>query len=71
MAVKPLKSPCVDICVLDLNGECKGCRRTTQEIASWRSYNDAERDAVLAQLPARKLAAQARDNARETAASNS
>ena len=35
------------------NGYCRGCQRTLDEIARWGAMNDAEREAVLAALPAR------------------
>lgn len=47
-------SPCVDICVMDdATGWCEGCGRTLAEIARWGSTDKADRDAVMAQLPAR------------------
>jgi predicted Fe-S protein YdhL (DUF1289 family) len=33
---------------------CQGCQRTLQEIARWSEMTDAERDAVMAQLAARR-----------------
>lgn len=33
---------------------CLGCQRTLEEIARWSQMSDAEREAVLAQLAARK-----------------
>jgi len=33
---------------------CLGCQRTLEEIARWSEMNDAERDAVMATLAARK-----------------
>ena len=33
---------------------CAGCLRTLGEIALWGEMNDAERAAVVAQLPARR-----------------
>jgi uncharacterized protein len=33
---------------------CLGCRRTLGEIARWSQMTDAERAAVVAQLPARR-----------------
>ena len=38
------------------NRYCLGCKRTLGEIARWGEMNDADRDAVLAQLPARRSA---------------
>jgi len=50
-------SPCVNVCRMDeKSGYCEGCRRSLDEIAAWSIYTAAEKRAVLAQLPARKLA---------------
>ena len=50
-----MDSPCTKICVMDAdNRYCLGCKRTLGEIARWSELNDAERGAVLAQLPARQ-----------------
>ncbi len=49
-----VKSPCNDVCQLDWkSGWCLGCGRTGAEIAAWPRLTDAERDALLALLPAR------------------
>ena len=49
-----MKTPCIDICVIDAaTGLCGGCGRTLAEIAAWSSYSDAEREAILAALPGR------------------
>lgn len=48
------QSPCVQICVLDREtGYCIGCQRTGDEIAAWSKMSNADRAALLAQLPAR------------------
>ena len=44
------KSPCIEVCVLDLKGYCRGCYRTMEEIARWRSMSASEQMAVLALL---------------------
>ena len=50
-----MNSPCIKICVLDEEDRyCLGCKRTLGEIARWGEMDDAERAAVLAQLPARR-----------------
>jgi predicted Fe-S protein YdhL (DUF1289 family) len=55
-------SPCIAVCVMDTRtGWCKGCYRTIGEIAGWLNMNDAERHAVLAALPARRLEAPKKD----------
>ena len=47
-------SPCNKVCVMDAqSGYCRGCLRTLDEIARWGGMSDAERQAVLAALPAR------------------
>jgi len=49
-----IKSPCNNVCQLDWkSGWCLGCGRTGNEIASWTSLSDAERDALMAAMPAR------------------
>lgn len=50
-------SPCVQICVIDpVSGLCEGCLRTLQEIAEWSRLSEAERLAIMAELPRRKMA---------------
>jgi uncharacterized protein len=46
-------SPCVDICRLDAQGLCVGCRRTLGEIAEWSRASDARRLEILRALPTR------------------
>lgn len=52
---RPVKSPCVQVCAVDSeSGLCLGCFRSLAEIAGWIRLTDAERDAVLGELPARR-----------------
>ena len=54
-------SPCEKICSVDPNsGLCMGCGRNLSEIERWTKYSDAERQQVMAQLPARLEAMRAR-----------
>jgi predicted Fe-S protein YdhL (DUF1289 family) len=47
-------TPCQRICVLDdASGLCRGCGRTRAEVGRWSSYSDAERLAIMAELPQR------------------
>jgi predicted Fe-S protein YdhL (DUF1289 family) len=48
-------SPCVDICRLDAQGLCIGCRRTLGEIAEWSQASDARRLEILSALKVRRL----------------
>ena len=51
-------SPCVSVCRMDeASGWCEGCFRTIDEIAHWGLFDDDEKRAVIAQLPARRAAA--------------
>ena len=51
---RPIKTPCVQVCVVDgESGLCLGCRRTLPEIASWAKLGEAERERIMAELPAR------------------
>lgn len=51
-----IDSPCVNVCHMSLpRGVCVGCCRTLDEIARWSEMSDAERSAVVAQLPGRRI----------------
>lgn len=53
-ALEPIESPCILICSMDReSGHCFGCGRTTDEIAYWGLRVKDERDAIMAELPAR------------------
>lgn len=52
---RPIKTPCVKVCVVDgASSLCLGCFRTLQEIAEWGRLSDAQREAVMAELPSRR-----------------
>ena len=51
----PIRTPCVQVCVIDSpSGLCLGCFRTLAEVAGWVRLTDAERAAVMADLPSRR-----------------
>jgi len=53
--VKRIVSPCVNVCEIDTaSGFCRGCARTTDEIAGWSSGTDAWRHAVMRELLKRR-----------------
>ncbi len=59
MASTPVPSPCINICRMHApTGWCEGCARTIDEIAAWSALNDADRERVLHQLPARQAVLQ-------------
>jgi predicted Fe-S protein YdhL (DUF1289 family) len=50
-----MKSPCVKVCIMDPQRDvCMGCARTLDEIGRWGLMSEEERDAVMAELPARR-----------------
>ena len=50
-----VESPCAKVCIIDPDTDlCRGCARTLDEIARWSTMTDAEKRAVIAQLPARR-----------------
>lgn len=50
----PIATPCVQVCVVDgASGLCLGCHRTLPEVAGWSRLADAERAAIMAELPGR------------------
>jgi predicted Fe-S protein YdhL (DUF1289 family) len=48
-------SPCINICRLDSQGLCVGCRRTLNEIAEWSAASEARRLEILTALKTRTL----------------
>jgi len=53
-AEKPVPSPCISVCVLNMEDVCTGCFRNTDEITLWTSYNNEERRACKARALARE-----------------
>jgi predicted Fe-S protein YdhL (DUF1289 family) len=54
-------SPCVKICVIDpLAALCIGCGRTVAEISLWSEMAEADRLAVMSELPERMRLARSR-----------
>lgn len=52
---KAIATPCVKVCIVDPESSlCLGCQRTLMEIAGWARLSDAERDAVMTELPGRR-----------------
>jgi hypothetical protein len=45
----------VKVCVVDgESGLCLGCYRALTEVAGWARLSDAEREAIMAELPSRR-----------------
>lgn len=51
----PIRTPCVQVCAIDgESGLCLGCFRTLKEVATWAKIPEAEREALMAELPSRR-----------------
>jgi hypothetical protein len=56
-----IETPCEKICIVyPPSGLCRGCGRSLEEIGRWISYSDAERARIMAELPRRLEAMNAR-----------
>jgi hypothetical protein len=50
-----VKSPCVKLCVMNLEKQmCEGCYRTQEEIGGWRKRSEEEQLAILKRIEERK-----------------
>jgi hypothetical protein len=47
-------SPCIEICKLNENAVCTGCKRTIAEIAQWSAMTAEEQWRVVNALPHRQ-----------------
>ena len=54
MAETKVSSPCIKVCAVEgRTGLCIGCGRTLKEIAAWGGLDEARRQEIMAELPAR------------------
>ncbi|MDP1632772.1 MAG: DUF1289 domain-containing protein [Caulobacter sp.] len=52
---RAIATPCIKVCIVDGESSlCLGCQRTLPEIAGWAKLGDAERAAIMAELPERR-----------------
>ncbi len=55
-----MKSPCVDVCIMDsASGLCQGCLRTLDEIAGWSTLSDDEKRELREALVLRSVGVKA------------
>ncbi|MEP1934797.1 MAG: DUF1289 domain-containing protein [Roseibium sp.] len=51
-----MKSPCINVCQIDQTSRlCTGCWRSLDEIASWASYSNEQRQTILDELDNRRV----------------
>ena len=48
-------SPCIQVCQLNADGLCIGCRRRMDEIVAWPRMDREQKLAVLKELPHREI----------------
>lgn len=41
------KSPCIQVCTIGHDDLCKGCFRTLNEIANWKSLSNEDKQKIL------------------------
>jgi len=46
-SLRPITSPCCNICALNDEGFCVGCYRDGNEIRLWNTYSDTQKQQVL------------------------
>lgn len=46
-SLRPVPSPCCNICALNDEGFCVGCYRDGNEIRLWNTYSDTQKQQVL------------------------
>ncbi|MGK2915081.1 MAG: DUF1289 domain-containing protein [Porticoccaceae bacterium] len=51
---QPPSSPCVSICLLNVEDICTGCYRSGAEIRDWMSLDHSERRQILLRASARR-----------------
>ncbi|MEQ1489874.1 MAG: DUF1289 domain-containing protein [Terricaulis sp.] len=57
MPSQPISTPCIKVCAVSgITNQCIGCGRSLQEIARWGAMEEAERKAIMAELPGRMSA---------------
>jgi predicted Fe-S protein YdhL (DUF1289 family) len=62
MSDAAVASPCIDICRLDAQGLCVGCRRTIEEITEWSRASEGRRREILRELQRRSMATSTEDS---------
>lgn len=53
MELNVLRSPCINICEINEDGICIGCKRTLEEISEWSIMSVYEKKQILKDLKLR------------------
>ena len=58
-STQDIPSPCIRVCAVSArSGFCIGCGRKLGEIAGWQKFANAEKQAIIDELPARLASSQ-------------
>lgn len=49
------ESPCIGVCILERDNQCRGCQRTSSEITYWSTFSTEEKLAVLERCKQREI----------------
>ncbi len=55
MSDKHIKSPCINVCVLNADDICEGCYRSMQEITQWSRYDESMKREVMEKTRQRRI----------------
>lgn len=50
-----IESPCISICIYNINEYCIGCKRTRDEISNWKTYTSEKRKYIMSLLDDRNI----------------
>jgi len=50
-----VESPCINECILNSDGYCKGCKRSREEIIEWSEMSDDAKAYICTQLSTRNI----------------
>ena len=56
MSEREPASPCISVCVLDINDICMGCYRSAEEVTDWSMASGDEKRKILQQAYDREKA---------------
>lgn len=48
------ESPCISVCILERDNQCRGCFRTSAEITYWSTFSADEKLAVIERCEQRR-----------------
>ena len=47
MGLNKVESPCIGVCVLDINDVCEGCYRKAEEIGRWSILSEESKQDIV------------------------